>query len=291
MGPSGVPLRQMAQRTPPCSGGRTRTLNNWTRTSRVADYTTPEWVEVQISRALPGRPFGPVTRGALKQALGRCEDAASGVPREASAGSEVRDMSRWSAYRCLAPASDLAAVVVSVFVVCAVLSGVLLAGPATPAGAAGTAGLSIKVTPNRDLVNGQAVTVSGRGLARTDDGDEPDLVRHRVHRRRTRAHEPDDRHAALRRDRRPGRPGRPQRDVLHQVPGPQRDRRRRLLRHPRPRQLRHRRRDGQGPGHRRQDQLRHPEQRRRRPPRPRPRAAEPHGPRAGLRRRAASPGG
>src|SRR5580692_905495 len=34
-----------------CSGGRTRTLNNWTRTSRVADYTTPEWVGVQISRA------------------------------------------------------------------------------------------------------------------------------------------------------------------------------------------------------------------------------------------------
>ena len=24
------------------SGGRTRTLNNWTRTSRVTDYTTPE---------------------------------------------------------------------------------------------------------------------------------------------------------------------------------------------------------------------------------------------------------
>src|SRR6185437_5076717 len=47
-----------------CSGGRTRTLNNWTRTSRVADYTTPEWVDVQISRATrrgrsvrrPGRP-------------------------------------------------------------------------------------------------------------------------------------------------------------------------------------------------------------------------------------------
>jgi hypothetical protein len=33
-----------------CSGGRTRTLNNWTRTSRVADYTTPEWVDRQISR-------------------------------------------------------------------------------------------------------------------------------------------------------------------------------------------------------------------------------------------------
>ena len=42
-------------------GGRTRTLNNWTRTSRVADYTTPEWVDVQISRAAPGR-FVPLTR-------------------------------------------------------------------------------------------------------------------------------------------------------------------------------------------------------------------------------------
>jgi hypothetical protein len=79
-------------------------------------------------------------------------------------------MSRWSAYRCLAPASDLAAVVVSVFVVCGVLSGALLAGPATSAGASGSAGLSIKVTPDRNLVNGQAVTVSGRGLAHTDDG-------------------------------------------------------------------------------------------------------------------------
>ena len=80
-------------------------------------------------------------------------------------------MSRWSAYRCLAPATDLATVVVSVFVVCGVLSGALLAGPATPAGAStGTAGLSVKVTPDRDLVNGQAVTVSGRGLTRTDDG-------------------------------------------------------------------------------------------------------------------------
>src|SRR5271155_1224133 len=37
-----------------CSGGRTRTLNNWTRTSRVADYTTPEWVDDQVSRGRRG---------------------------------------------------------------------------------------------------------------------------------------------------------------------------------------------------------------------------------------------
>src|SRR3974390_3743761 len=51
MGPSGG-VRHGKAGTPPCSGGRTRTLNNWTRTSRVADYTTPEWVDDQISRAL-----------------------------------------------------------------------------------------------------------------------------------------------------------------------------------------------------------------------------------------------
>jgi hypothetical protein len=73
----------------------------------------------------------------------------------------------------LAPATHLAAVVVSGLVVCGVLSGALSAGPATPAGASGasgTAGLSLKVTPDRNLVDGQAVTVSGHGLARTDDG-------------------------------------------------------------------------------------------------------------------------
>jgi hypothetical protein len=79
-------------------------------------------------------------------------------------------MSRWSAYRCLAPATDLATVVVSAFVACGVLSGILLAGSAAPAGASGTTGLSIKATPDRNLVNGQVVTVSGRGLARTDGG-------------------------------------------------------------------------------------------------------------------------
>src|SRR6185437_6235182 len=46
-----------------CSGGRTRTLNNWTRTSRVADYTTPEWVDVQISRASPSAIYAPDLAG------------------------------------------------------------------------------------------------------------------------------------------------------------------------------------------------------------------------------------
>ncbi len=54
------PLDDGAERRLPegirrCSGGRTRTLNNWTRTSRVADYTTPEWVDDQVSRAIGGR--------------------------------------------------------------------------------------------------------------------------------------------------------------------------------------------------------------------------------------------
>ena len=35
---------------------------------------------------------------------------------------------------------------------------------------AGASGVSVKVTPNRGLVNGQSVTISGRGLARTADG-------------------------------------------------------------------------------------------------------------------------
>jgi hypothetical protein len=63
-------------------------------------------------------------------------------------------MSRWSAYL-----SGLGAVVASAVV--------LLAGPAS----AGTPGMSVKVTPNRGLVNGELVTISGRGLARSDGGD------------------------------------------------------------------------------------------------------------------------
>jgi hypothetical protein len=72
-------------------------------------------------------------------------------------------MSRWSAYRWSAHASALGATVV-----CATVSTVLLAGPAS-AGATGTV-VSVKVSPDRGLVNGQIVTVSGRGLSRTATG-------------------------------------------------------------------------------------------------------------------------
>lgn len=66
-------------------------------------------------------------------------------------------MSRWSAYRWTAHACALGA---------AVVSGVLLAGPAT----AGAAGLTVRVTPDRGLVNGQVVTVSGNGLTHSGAG-------------------------------------------------------------------------------------------------------------------------
>src|SRR5580704_18867612 len=49
-----------------CSGGRTRTLNNWTRTSRVADYTTPEWVDDQVSRAGQGPKAPPAHRSVAR---------------------------------------------------------------------------------------------------------------------------------------------------------------------------------------------------------------------------------
>ena len=77
-------------------------------------------------------------------------------------------MSRWSAYRWSAHASGLAC---GRGVGCRRLRRRLrrswLAGTRRRAG---TAGLSVKVTPDRGLVNGQAVTVSGRGLTRTDGG-------------------------------------------------------------------------------------------------------------------------
>src|SRR5579871_4411588 len=44
--------KQAAHGPPPCSGGRTRTLNNWTRTSRVADYTTPEGWTFRLAEGL-----------------------------------------------------------------------------------------------------------------------------------------------------------------------------------------------------------------------------------------------
>lgn len=71
-------------------------------------------------------------------------------------------MSRWSAYRWSARAPVLGAIVV-----CAIGSSVLLAGPAS----AGTTGLSVKVSPDRGLVNGQVVIVSGRGVSRSASGN------------------------------------------------------------------------------------------------------------------------
>ena len=48
-----------------CSGERTRTPNNWTRTSCVADYTTPEWAP-QTNPSLPSRAeFSPGEAQAL----------------------------------------------------------------------------------------------------------------------------------------------------------------------------------------------------------------------------------
>lgn len=62
-------------------------------------------------------------------------------------------MSRWSAH---VPALGAAVACVATLVVSTTL-------PAAPA-SAGTPGVSVKVTPDRGLVNGQVVTVSGRGL-------------------------------------------------------------------------------------------------------------------------------
>jgi hypothetical protein len=70
-------------------------------------------------------------------------------------------MSRWSVYRCSAHASALVAAVAG-----AAVSSALFAAPA----AAGTSGVSVKVTPDRGLVNGQVVTVSGRGLTHAASG-------------------------------------------------------------------------------------------------------------------------
>jgi len=56
-------------------------------------------------------------------------------------------------------------------IVSCLLSGAVvgsLAAPPTPAAAA--SGISVKVSPNRGLVDGQTVTITGRGLARSSDG-------------------------------------------------------------------------------------------------------------------------
>jgi hypothetical protein len=71
-------------------------------------------------------------------------------------------MARRSVYRCSPRACALGAAVL-----CTFAPVILLAGPAS----AGTAAaVSVKVSPNRGLVNGQVVTVSGRGLSRSATG-------------------------------------------------------------------------------------------------------------------------
>jgi len=70
-------------------------------------------------------------------------------------------MARWLGYGWSAHAPALGAAVV-----CAIVSSVLLAGPS----AAGTSSVSVKVSPDRGLVNGQVVTVSGRGLSHSSGG-------------------------------------------------------------------------------------------------------------------------
>lgn len=66
-------------------------------------------------------------------------------------------MSRLSAYRWPVHVSALSGALVG-----AVASGVLLASPAAAA-----TSLSVRVSPDRGLVDGQVVTVSGRGLSRS----------------------------------------------------------------------------------------------------------------------------
>jgi hypothetical protein len=65
-------------------------------------------------------------------------------------------------------ARGLGAAVAFAAITCATAAGVLFPIPASAS--VGSPGMTVKVTPNRDLVNGQAVTVSGHGLPRSDGG-------------------------------------------------------------------------------------------------------------------------
>ena len=67
----------------------------------------------------------------------------------------------------------------------------------SPPPPAGASGLSVHVSPSRGLVDGQGVTVSGRGPGPDLRRQAPDLVRRRVHRIRPAPHEPLHRHPAL----------------------------------------------------------------------------------------------
>jgi hypothetical protein len=76
-------------------------------------------------------------------------------------------MSRLSAYGWSLRASAPATAATVVFVA---LASILLAIASAAPASAGTTGPSAKVSPDRGLVNGRIVTVSGRGLSRTAAG-------------------------------------------------------------------------------------------------------------------------
>src|ERR1700733_7457046 len=147
MGPSGGLQHKSGARR--CSGGRTRTLNNWTRTSRVADYTTPEWVGVHNSRApAPTRRSDGPTDGA------RCPTGSrvKGCSARELPGDEVLRRSRGMQRRWPA-AVFLGAPAVAL----------LLVAPPDPGAAASPGAVVVRVTPSSGLVDGQTVIISGRG--------------------------------------------------------------------------------------------------------------------------------
>ena len=84
---------------------------------------------------------------------------------------------------------------------------------------AAASGVSVKVAPNRGLVNGQFVTISGRGLARTADGKPLTWFAVECTAAVMGRLRPLHRHAALRHHRRPGAAGGTQRHVHGPFPG------------------------------------------------------------------------
>ncbi len=166
-----------------CSGGRTRTLNNWTRTSRVADYTTPEWVGVQISRAATQGPSAAATGRA------RCIGAAGGkMPAPGSLGKRAgfggSRHARWWTYGGGRPGWARSAR--------------RSCSRPSPAQRRGTAGMVVKVTPGSGPLNGQIGHRQRPWPAQSAGDQPPDLVRHRVHRRRPGPGGPLHRHPPLR---------------------------------------------------------------------------------------------
>ena len=202
----------------------------------------PNGWSVQISRAAPGAIRRPDQgRVALNRRVRHGMMRHPGSPRWRTLGSEVLacigGRQRRSSWPACCPAPSWAA------------------WSASAASAAATAGISVRVTPDRGLVDGQTVTLTGRGLARSSGGKPADLVRRRMHRRRPGPDEPLHRHPALRHHGRPGDPGPHQRHLHRPLPRRDRDHRRRLLRDAGPRLVRHRGGERPGPGHRREDHL------------------------------------